>query len=189
MILDSDDNDENDDDENEKDKDETNEDGHDSVEVDELSGSTSTTILRPNLRRSKVGGKPPKRSAKAAGKTAAKETTWEDCADKPIIECSDFELAEYLISTSCRLTLSETYWPGDKGEWKVECTDAEPRGVNDDIVLECTLISGPKRPKDNERVVIWMSEHNGKDFSARRAIRECYPKAKTPRDIGRAQAH
>jgi len=157
--------------------------------VAELSGSTATTILRPNLRRSKVGGKPPKRGTKAAGKAADDKITWEACADKLIGKCSDFELAEYLIGTSCRLTLSETYWPGDKGEWKVECSDAEPRGVNDDIALECTLISGPRRPTNNERVVIWMSEHNGKDFSARRAIRENYPRAKTPRDIYREQAH
>jgi hypothetical protein len=61
--------------------------------------------------------------------------------------------------------------------------------VNNDICLECTLVTGPRRPKNDERVVIWMSPHNGKDFSARRAIREYYPTAKTPREIGRAQAH
>jgi hypothetical protein len=52
--------------------------------------------------------------------------TWEDCADKPLDDCTDFELAEYLIGTSSRLKLSETYWLGEKGVWTVECTDAEP---------------------------------------------------------------
>ena len=137
-----------------------------------------------------MGGKRPARKGKSLAETVStSDTTWEDCADKLINDCNDFELAEYLIGTSSRLQLSDTYWPGDKGEWTVECTDAEPRGVHNDICLECTLVTGPRRPKDDERVVIWMSPHNGKDFSARQAIRENYPKAKTPREIGRAQAH
>ena len=61
--------------------------------------------------------------------------------------------------------------------------------MNNDICLECTLVTGQQRPKNDKHVVIWMSLHKGKDFSARRAIHENYPKAKTPREIGRAQAH
>ena len=51
---------------------------------------------------------------------------------------------EFLIGAGVRLTLSKTYWPGDKGKWKVECTDAEVR--KGAVVLECTLVSGPRRP-------------------------------------------
>ena len=142
--------------------DDENKDDEEGTEVGELSGATSTTILRPNTRRSKVGGKQPKRCAKA--QQPVQESTWEDCAMTEIEKCSDFELAEYLVGSSTRLTLDESYWPGDKGKWKVECTDAETRrGV---VVLECTLISGPRRVRNDERVVIYVSEHNGKDFSA-----------------------
>jgi hypothetical protein len=115
--------------------------------------------------------------------------TWEDCADKLIDDCTDFELAKYLIRTSSWLKLSETYWLSEKGGWTVECTDAEPHRVNNDICSECTHVTGPQHPKNNECVVIWMSPHKGRDFSMRRAICENYPKAKTQREIRRAHAH
>ena len=114
-----------------------------------------------------MGGKKPKRSASV--EVPADDFTWEDCANKSIDNCTDFELAEYLVGLAARLTLDESYWPGDKGAWTVECTDAETRrGV---IVLECTLIKGPSRVRNDELVVIYVLKHNGKDFSARRAIR------------------
>ena len=78
----------------------------DGIDVPDLGGSTSTLILRPNKRRSKVGGRTPKHSTKPAKSNtapAAVEKSWEDCADKAITECTDFELTEYLIGTSTEL--------------------------------------------------------------------------------------
>ena len=94
--------------------------------VGELSGNTSKDILRPNLRRSKVGGRAPKRSPKHKNKKAKKDhssndESWEQFADTPIKDLNDNDLAEYLIGTSTSLTVNEDYWPGDKGAWKAEC--------------------------------------------------------------------
>ena len=160
------------------------------IDVPDLGGSTATMILHPNKCQSKVGGRTLKHSEqphKVNAAPAAVEKSWEDCSDKLITECTDFELTEFLIGRSTELLLDEGYWPGDKGSWLVECVDSGMYRNNPTI--ECTLISGPHRPAEDETVTVFVNTVGGKDFSIHRAIAETYPLAVTCSDFQKEQAH
>ena len=94
---------------------------------------------------------------------AVQEKKWNDCAEKHIDECTDFELTEFLIGSLTQLQLDEGYWPGDKGSWLVECVDSGM--YQQQPTIKCVLISGPHRPTEDETMTVFVNPYKGKDFS------------------------
>ena len=151
---------------------------------------TSTSLLRPNKRRSVTGGKRAFKKqcgVKDTNATQEQVDDWKACQDDPLDEIADLELAEYLIGTSTLLKLPVDYWPDDHGSWTVECIDTHI-GENG-IEVVCSMQDGPVKKDVGTITNIPVSSKRDSDYSIRRAIRENYSSAKTPRDVFEVQAH
>eukprot|EP00961_Rhodomonas_salina_P101726 1368287-Rhodomonas_salina.1 len=116
---------------------------------------------------------------------------WDDCADEPIDEISDFRLAEYMVGISANIELPASFYPKQKGRWRVEVIDTDHNentcGTSEVI---CLYLDGPIEAHVGRRATIRVSPQAGKpDWSLRRALREVFPDAKTQRDIHRMQAN
>lgn len=48
---------------------------------------------------------------------------WRDCESKNMTNVMDAELAEYLIGFAIEIAIPESFWPRDKGQWVISCTD------------------------------------------------------------------
>ena len=112
---------------------------------------------------------------------------WRDCEDSLITNVTDEQLAEYLIGYAIEFVLPRDYWPKDKGEWKISCSDSVVAGDKEvsmgfkcgELLMLGIPVAGPKPKQIGQYLKIPMS---GK-YSIRQAIVESKPSASLVKDI------
>ena len=112
---------------------------------------------------------------------------WRDCENKSLTETSDSELTGFLIGYAVEFTLPQTFYPWDKGQWVVSCSDtrkADSKDVSAGFVcglllMICQIINCPNSKKINTGLKIPMSCK----YSIRTAIQEANPAAVKVKDL------
>ena len=112
---------------------------------------------------------------------------WKDCASTTIANTADNALAEYLIGYALEFTLPNSYWPKDKGEWTISCSDTVIAGNSEvargykrgAVLMVGTIIHGPKEKQIGQTLKVPISGQ----YSIRQAIKEAHPSANVMKDI------
>ena len=80
---------------------------------------------------------------------------WRDCEHSNIDDVSDSQLAEYLIGYALEFTLPQSFWPKEKSQWVIWCSDTHKANssdvaygfINGSLLMVGQVIDGPNKKK------------------------------------------